>query len=305
MKKLDRFGEEHKGERRKRTSADRFAWHACWHNDAWIGVDDLSAAATGVYWKLILRMYMKRAALPDNDAANARLFNVSPSVYRRLKAELIAAGRVIVDAENGLIFDDRAMRELVAAERYSDAQQERAKKRWKPARKTPKVHRVEGSNVVMIAPDEAQNMLQIERQTGAGIDAGFASILTPISAPTPEQNQTHSVCRGAFSAYAGSDAGGDAGSMLPKPKPKLSNPGGPNPSSRAALPPDGGGAPKRDKGEWLTEQRQGLGLEDESLEVAGDTPGDRKANVMPCETKACAALGADPRTQGRKKKGRR
>lgn len=110
---------------------ERFAWHACFHRDAWTGLLGLSPAAVGVYWRIILMMYIKRAALVDSDAALAHQCECDVRTYKRAKIELLAAGRIEIDDDNGLIYDKRALQELVASERLSVEQSERAKRKGK------------------------------------------------------------------------------------------------------------------------------------------------------------------------------
>lgn len=169
---LESFGDEGKPSKAKRTSADRFAWHACWHGDAWLGVMELSGLATGIYWKIILRMYIKRGALADDDADMARICNESLKNYRRAKRELIAAGRIVVDEENGILFDERAIRELEAANRHSEAQTARVKKRWKDA-KPPR-----SKPVVVVDNDKPATPSQHELCTEVGSNSASKSIST-------------------------------------------------------------------------------------------------------------------------------
>lgn len=129
--KMERFGGADKpAPKRKRGSQDRFAFHQCFHGDALLGVALLDDGERGVYITIIWTMYQQRSALPLDYAWLARINNISVQRLRaRLKA-LADKGRLIVDEEAGLVFDERSMRELVAAERYNQAQTDRAKTRW-------------------------------------------------------------------------------------------------------------------------------------------------------------------------------
>jgi uncharacterized protein YdaU (DUF1376 family) len=132
------FDDESKPTKTKRVKGDRYAFHQCFHGDAWQGILHLSPAETNVYWRIILLMYMSRAALSDDDAHMARLCNESLKNYRRAKAGLIAKGRIIQDEDMGLLFDERAIRELVAADRFSQEQTERVMRRWEAKKNAPK-----------------------------------------------------------------------------------------------------------------------------------------------------------------------
>lgn len=115
----------------KRGKLNRYAWHQCWHHDAWDGILLMPPDQVGVYWRIILLMYKRRSALPDSDVELAQLCHVSTRAFRRIKAALIEAGRIVVEEDTGLLYDQRAIIELIGAERYSEAQAERAKNRWK------------------------------------------------------------------------------------------------------------------------------------------------------------------------------
>ena len=114
----------------RKPKRDRYAWHQCWHFDAWNGIEGLAPDEVGVYWRIILMMYKRRSALRDDDIEMARLCETPTRTYRRIRAALIGKGRIVVDEENGLIYDERALAELVAAERFSQAQTDRAKRKW-------------------------------------------------------------------------------------------------------------------------------------------------------------------------------
>lgn len=242
MARFDRDGKTEKPKKRRRASQDRFAFHMCYHGDAWLGVDELSCLAAGVYWKLILRMYIKRAALLDDDADLARLFNEDLRSYRRAKAELLRHGRVVV--ADGLIYDERAFRELVGLERYSDVQAERAKARWKEKaeNKKPPLRVVDN-----IAPLDASSA-EVLRQVGA-----ISTSPRVVSPPASVENVEESGCR----AHA-------------NPTSNIHTTEG-EAHRRAAgrrLAADGGGAPT-DRKAWLEVQRAALGLTEAGKDEGG------------------------------------
>lgn len=116
--------------KRKRTAtADRFSHHTCWHHDAWQGLLMMPPAEVGVYWRIILLMYIRRGPLADDDRDLAHACHTDLRTYRRIKASLVERGRIVVDAENGIVFDERTVRELVDAGFFSETQTERAMKR--------------------------------------------------------------------------------------------------------------------------------------------------------------------------------
>lgn len=138
-KNLEGFGPEDKPQlKRKRGSQDRFAFHQCFHGDAWAGLLDLDDGEVGVYWRIILLMYIRRAALPLDYGWLAGQCNIPHQRARARCEALEGKGRIVIDREQRLIYDERALRELVAAERFSEAQQERAKQRGHEKERKPK-----------------------------------------------------------------------------------------------------------------------------------------------------------------------
>lgn len=159
------FGEQGKGGdhaamKRNRRSAGgegKYAYHCHFHGDWLRGVAKLTPEERGVYQTLIDLQYENRGPLPDDDGWLARQNNCPLRTYRRIKAQLIAKGRIVVDAEAGTIFDQRAMRELAAAgvvkEQLASRGREGAKKRW---RKQP----AQAAAKAEVRPEKLQLSLQ-------------------------------------------------------------------------------------------------------------------------------------------------
>ncbi len=219
--------------KKQRTSQGRFAFHMCYHGDAWLGVDELSGLATGIYWKIILRMYIRRAALTDDDADLARLFNESLKNYRRAKKELLSAGRII--CEDGLLYDERACRELVGLERYSQAQADRAKARHKGAPAPP---RVVVDNVAPLSPTSRELLHELSTNSLTKSDSSQASEF---------ENIPEILCR----EHANPESNTHITEGVPTRR-----------AGRAAQPPSGGGAPlsREEIERRLADQRRRLGL---------------------------------------------
>lgn len=112
--------------------SDRYAWHACWHDDAWRGIELMPPEVVGIYWRIILLMYRRQAALPDNDREIAMVCHAPLKVYRRAKARLIEAGRIEVDEINGTIYCKRAVKQLVKDQRYRESQSKNGAKGGRP-----------------------------------------------------------------------------------------------------------------------------------------------------------------------------
>lgn len=126
-----------KRNRREAGSAGKYAYHAHFHGDWLRGVANLAPDERGVYQTIIDLQYERRGPLPDDDEWLARQNNCPLRTYRRIKQKLIEKGRLIVDAEAGTLYDERAMRELASAGVMKETQAKRgrdgAAKRWTKA----------------------------------------------------------------------------------------------------------------------------------------------------------------------------
>lgn len=74
------------------------------------GMHGMSLEEKAVYRDLLDLIYQKNAQVPDDDAFIAKWVGCDVRIYRRIKAALIAKGRVYV--ENGLICDQKAQERL-------------------------------------------------------------------------------------------------------------------------------------------------------------------------------------------------
>lgn len=100
---------------RKKAGDFHYRYHKRWHGDALRGMSDLNPEQRGVYNTLIDLQYERRGPLPNDDAWLARTNNCPLRTFRRIKAELVAKGRIEVDEEAGSVFDKRCIEELTDA----------------------------------------------------------------------------------------------------------------------------------------------------------------------------------------------
>lgn len=265
---MDGFGAGDKP-KKKRTSADRFAWHACWHGDALLGVQHLDDGERGVYVTLIWLMYQHRAALPLDHAWLARQCNIPVQRLRARLASLEGKGRIVVDTEMNLVYDDRVIRELEAAGRYSKDQAARASKRWGP-KPAPAKGRPELKVVGNVGPLSEENISALA-EISPPLSLGLSPPLSPPKVGGAEKanplaaKQDHA-CRGdATQTHT-----------------QIHNPTKPAQAPRAA--PPGGGRSGQSVEEWRADQLRRMGLTDEgkdgtaSVDAPAPKPGaDRKA----------------------------
>ena len=224
----------------KRGKRDRYAFHFCWHHDAWDGIMLMPPDQVGVYWRIILLMYKRRSALPNNDVELAQLCHVSTRAFRRIKAALVEAGRIVVEEDTGLLYDQRAIVELIGAERYSEAQAQRAKNRWKGKPAKPRLAVDNDPKCPMIDPIKADKV--------GGYLAPLAEIVENFECRT-DANQ--------------------------KPKEETLTE---TPAPRAAMPPlrAGGAQPRSedDREKWLADQRRRMLADDEQEALTESSDGE-------------------------------
>lgn len=259
--KVDGFGASDKPRKKKRLSGVRFSFHNCYHGDAWQGLLLMPPDEVGVYWRIILLMYIRKAAITDNDVEMAQLCHTSTRSYRRIKASLVARGRIIVDDDHGILYDERTIKELVAAGFFSEVQTARSMKRH-----TATPPRVIVDNDARCDPLRDENVIplttDIHQLLGRSSARSSAEKSVDI-APPPEAIQAPSV----QSVHA---------NHYPLTKEQANRP---PERKRAAQPPRGGGALSHQ--EWLKHQAAELGLteagKDEGLEIGQSRLGDDEA----------------------------
>lgn len=176
---------------KKRRRGTRYANHTCWHHDWWSGTLGMPPDQVGVYERIIKLMYIRRAALKDDDRELAQLFHCELRIYRRIKAALLARGRIVQDEENGLLYDERTIRELVDAGFFSEEQTARAMRRHG---KTPVLTvvderaRSDATNVVPISQAQAVSVAQVLHKVGAKSETKLSQV-----GPQNEEDQPTSV----------------------------------------------------------------------------------------------------------------
>ncbi len=120
--------------KRPRLTADRFKWYKRNPSKALAGMRGLNAEQRGVYCTLIELCYEQRGPLIDDDVSLACSCETHVRAYRRIKRELLGMRRIVQDNDAGTIYDERAIRELVALDMMSERQSERGKagaaKKW-------------------------------------------------------------------------------------------------------------------------------------------------------------------------------
>lgn len=247
------FGSSGKGKgqptKPKRTSQDRYSWHRCFHGDALLGVADLDDGERGVYITIIWQMYQRRAALPLDYAWLSRVNNISVQRLRARLASLEAKGRIVVDREAGMVFDERTVRELTAADRLKVTNADRgrvgADHRWQ--KEAPSLRLVASGDL----PDVVDKVIQPTPQP------------TPQTPPQPPNKE--GVCFGV------SERNQSAESYVSDGEPITNNqktPLPPKDRAQARRSPHGsGGAPRHGMSveEWRADQlrRMGLASDDE------------------------------------------
>jgi uncharacterized protein YdaU (DUF1376 family) len=103
--------------------------------NAWLaGTVQLSLEQRGAYITIIDLLYCNDDVLIDDDQAIARTMNCQVRRWQRLKAELMAMGKIRVDTA-GLLHANRVTETVKTAAEFSFQQQTRVRKRWIDYRK--------------------------------------------------------------------------------------------------------------------------------------------------------------------------
>lgn len=104
-------------------------WYKRDSDAALSGMAELTFEERGAYNSLLDLLYSRDGNVPDDDAFCARVFHCRPQMWRRLKAALIAKGKV--HETGGKLTANRVETTLKEARNYSESQSFKAKKRWK------------------------------------------------------------------------------------------------------------------------------------------------------------------------------
>lgn len=93
----------------------RYPFYRRYHSDALRGMSKLTLEQRGAYDLVLDMTYENGGPIDDDDAHLARQANCSPRKWRAVKAELIAAGKLL--SHEGKLWNGRAMLELNRAQR--------------------------------------------------------------------------------------------------------------------------------------------------------------------------------------------
>ena len=117
-------------------------------------------------------MYIRKAALHYDAKELAQLCHCDVRTFKRVTKSLIGRGRIVHDEENGLLYDERTIRELVKAGFFSEEQTARAMTRWNGVT-PPRVVVDETarsdlpSNVAILRPEQTVAVSQVLHKVGA------------------------------------------------------------------------------------------------------------------------------------------
>jgi len=102
------------------------------------GVAKLTLEQIGAYCLLIDRLYALDGVLPDDDVEVARTLNLDPRLWKRLKRELMAAGKVRI--RDGFITANGVDERLLVAKIRSTSAKHAADVRWINYRKAKEIN---------------------------------------------------------------------------------------------------------------------------------------------------------------------
>jgi uncharacterized protein YdaU (DUF1376 family) len=174
---------------------DRYSWHEKNHLVAIATKSDLKPEQRGIYETIIEHCYARRGPLPNDDVWLAKINNCDIRIWRRVKEELRQMARIVVDEENGWVYDERAFRTLVKQGLFSAKQAERARgggKNKAPARAKgrPQLSVIEG-NVAALPADEIRDLaLTVGLTIPVTIPGTIPGIVSPKFEPTEPNSKT-------------------------------------------------------------------------------------------------------------------
>lgn len=77
--------------------SDHLFIYAQWHiGDYIVGTQGMSLEHEGAYQRFLMRLYARGKPLPDDDSIMAAIMSLSTRVWRRIKAALVEAGKIVV-----------------------------------------------------------------------------------------------------------------------------------------------------------------------------------------------------------------
>jgi uncharacterized protein YdaU (DUF1376 family) len=97
------------------------------------GTGELNFEQRGAYITLINLLYSRDGAVPDDDVAVGRMLQCDPRLWRRLKSELMALGKL--RSNGGLLTANGVDRTLLLTEVRSNLARHQANVRWENYRK--------------------------------------------------------------------------------------------------------------------------------------------------------------------------
>lgn len=102
------------------------------HLNDWVAATrGMSLDEEGFFWRLTVLLYDRMGTLADDDMANARAMSLDVRIYRKMKARMVALGKIAIDGER--ISNARVEREIsmyvAECKRRSEAALEREQKK--------------------------------------------------------------------------------------------------------------------------------------------------------------------------------
>lgn len=104
------------------------AWFKCFPSDFLNGVSDLSPNELAVYTICLMRMYDESGPIANDHDRIGRRCNMRPTHCRKALDALLKAGKLI--AHDGLLFNERARKEIESLHELSTKQASNAHARW-------------------------------------------------------------------------------------------------------------------------------------------------------------------------------
>lgn len=115
--------------------AEKLFLYVQWHvGDYTLGTQGMTLETEGAYQRFLMRLYARGKPLPDDDGVMAVTMSLSKTVWRRIKATLVALGKIII--RSGFLTNYRFEKERRRRAEQMLKQANAANARWDKRRKT-------------------------------------------------------------------------------------------------------------------------------------------------------------------------
>lgn len=132
-----------------------------WHvGDYMLGTAALSAEQEGIYVRFLMQLYAHGKPLPDDDKWMCKLLRLTIRVWRRVKADLVGLGKIII--RNTALTNSRFEKERQKRAEDYQKRAAAAHKRWAGSRKKPETSAKLQPNFEQVSEKKTEKVNEIK-----------------------------------------------------------------------------------------------------------------------------------------------